>query len=154
MAKKYPRQANAVFSIALLALTIPCAAAEPSGCEGFKWPIAREQAALAAAPDKPVEKDGAITVGKAVRAKLAPADKIQLPHAPGRDVVAGTFATVLNLSGPPAAGVYTVSLSGGAWIDVFQDNLALKPMAHSGAKDCPNIRKTLKFQLAPLNTVI
>ncbi len=60
----------------------------------------------------------------------------------------------MTLPKPPAAGVYTVSLSGGAWIDVFQDNIALKPSDHSGVKGCQNIRKTLKFQFTPLDTVI
>jgi len=54
----------------------------------------------------------------------------------------------------PNAGVYTVSLSAAAWIDVIQDGAILKPLAFSGAQDCPHIRKTLKYQLAPQGAVI
>ena len=46
------------------------------------------------------------------------------------------------------AGLYTVSLSGGAWVDVVQDGHALKPVAFSGATDCDGIRKTMKYQLS------
>ncbi len=46
------------------------------------------------------------------------------------------------------AGLYTVSLSSGAWVDVIQDGHALKPVAFSGATDCDGIRKTMKYQLS------
>ena len=83
----------------------------------------------------------------------APVEKIHFAQAPERAPAPASYAAVLTLASP-AAGVYTVSLSAGAWIDVFQDGAALHPLAFSGARDCQNIRKTLKFQLAAQKTVI
>jgi hypothetical protein len=37
---------------------------------------------------------------------------------------------------------------------VIQDGVALKPFAFRGARECPHLRKSLKFQLAPQETVI
>jgi hypothetical protein len=154
MTKAFAPVSKIVASLALLAVTaLPAAADEPSGCENFKWPIARQQAALAA-PGANLENGGVLTIGTAARVKLSPVDKVVFAHPPGRDGIASTYAAVLNLPAPSTAGVYTVSLSGGAWIDVFQDNIVLKPSEHSGVKDCQNIRKTLKFRLTPLTTVI
>ena len=48
----------------------------------------------------------------------------------------------------PGAGIYTISLSAGAWVDVIQDGHFLKPKAFSGATDCEGIRKTMKYELA------
>ena len=48
----------------------------------------------------------------------------------------------------PKAGIYTVSLSAGAWIDVVQDGHVLKPKAFSGATDCDGIRKTMKYEIS------
>ena len=138
----------------LLALApAPALAEEPSGCENFKWPIAKPQAALAA-PGANLENGGALTIGTAARVKLRAGRQGCLRPSAGQGLPSTNIAAVLDLPKPSAAGVYTISLSGGAWIDVFQDNLALKPTDHSGVKDCPNIRKTLKFQLTPLTTVI
>ena len=47
----------------------------------------------------------------------------------------------------PKAGIYTVSLSAGGWIDLVQDGHSLKPKAFSGATDCDGIRKTMKYEL-------
>ena len=40
-----------------------------------------------------------------------------------------------------------MSLSEGAWIDIIQDGHELKPLAFTGATDCANIRKSVKFEL-------
>ncbi len=150
MARTFLLPLTVVF--ALLA-TVPIADAEGVGCASFKWPILRQQSALAA-PNKPaIASDGALAVGAAGIVHLAPVDKMSFPKPPQRAPAPGTFAAVLNLQ-VAAAGVYTINLSDGAWIDVVQDGVELKPLAFSGAKDCPNIHKSLKFQFAARNTLI
>ncbi len=134
--------------IGLLALlAIPARAEEPSGCDKFKWPIAREQSALASPDKQLVEDGGAVAPGKAVIVHLAPVGKVHFAQEPQRAPAPDTAAAVLKLAAPQA-GVYTISLSAGAWIDVIQDGAAQKPLAFSGARDCPNIHKSLKFQLS------
>ncbi len=138
--------------IALLAgLTAPALAAdEPSGCDKFKWPIDRERAALTA-PDRARLASGsevaAIPSSGITLALLSPAEA-KLPMAPERTPKEGTLAGFASFKNPPKAGLYTISLSAGAWVDVVQDGHSLKPKAFSGATDCGGIRKTMKYELS------
>ncbi len=76
----------------------------------------------------------------------APTDA-KLPTPPERAPKDGTFAGFTSVKSLKA-GIYTVSLSTGAWIDLVQDGHNLKPKAFSGATDCDGIRKTVKFELS------
>ena len=59
-----------------------------------------------------------------------------------------SYAGAVKLDAPAAAGTFKVSLSGAGWIDVVQDGRFLKPVAFSGAPDCPGLRRSVKFPLA------
>jgi hypothetical protein len=105
------------------------AADEPSGCDKFKWNIDHERAVLTA-PD---------------RIKLASGAELAAP--PERAPKEGTFAGFIGFKSAKA-GIYTVSMPTGAWIDLVQDGHSLKPKAFSGATDCDGIRKTVKFDIS------
>ena len=126
------------------------AAEEPSGCDKFKWPIDHERAVLTA-PDRVTLMSGgelaAMPSTGITLALVAPGDA-KLPSPPERAPKDGTMAGFANFKGAPKAGIYTISLSAGAWIDVVQDGHFLKPKAFSGATDCDGIRKTMKYELA------
>jgi hypothetical protein len=134
----------------LLASAVPALAAdEPSGCDKFKWPIARERAALTA-PDRAQLASGseqAALPATAITLKLVAAADAGLPTPPERPPKEGGFSGFTRIKGA-TAGLYTISLSDGAWIDVAQDGRFLKPMAFSGATGCDGIRKTMKYELA------
>jgi len=141
--------------IALIALvlfgTAPAfAAEEPSGCDKFKWPIDHERAALTA-PDRAKlasgSKQAALPATGISLALVAPADA-KLPTPPERAPKEGTFAGFTSFKTAPKPGLYTISLSAGAWVDVVQDGHFLKPKAFSGATDCDGIRKTMKYELS------
>lgn len=141
-------RARAVAAFALCAAA-PAFAAEPSGCDQFKWPIERERAAITA-PDRPSLRSGAeiSTPGPAAMTlSLRPPAEAQLPSPPERAPKEGTFAGFARFRTVPKAGVYIVSLSAAAWIDVVQDGHILKPVAFSGASDCDGVRKTMKYEL-------
>jgi hypothetical protein len=125
------------------------AAEEPSGCDKFKWDIAPARAALTA-PDRAKLGSGSeLTAMPSTGLTLAlvtPADA-KLPQPPERAPKEGTFAGFARFKAVPKAGVYTISLSEGAWVDVVQDGHALKPKGFSGATDCEGIRKTMKYEL-------
>ncbi len=144
---------GATLAVALTASIAPARAEEPIGCDKFKWPIAREQAALATADRNSIAQDGVLASGTAALVHLAPIENIHFAQSPQRAPAPGAYGVVLKLPAP-AAGVYTVSLSAGAWIDVIQNGATVKPLAFSGAQDCPHIHKTLKYQLAPQEAVI
>jgi hypothetical protein len=125
------------------------AAEEPSGCDKFKWGIEHERAALTA-PDRIKLASGgelaALPSTGMTLALQAPADA-KLPTPPERAPKEGTFAGFANFKSAPKAGIYTISLSAGGWVDVVQDGHFLKPKAFSGATDCDGIRKTMKYEL-------
>jgi len=133
----------------MLGATSALAAEEPSGCDKFKWPIERERAALTA-PDRARLASGseqaalpptAITLGL-----VAPAEA-KRPTPPERAPKDGSFAGFTGIKAPKA-GLYTISLSAGAWVDVVEGGHVLKPVAFSGATDCDGIRKTMKYELS------
>jgi hypothetical protein len=126
------------------------AAEEPSGCDKFKWPIDRGRAALTA-PDRPKLVSGAqiaATAPSAMTLALRSPGDAALPSPPERAPKEGTFAGFARFDKPPRAGIYTISLSSGAWVDVVQDGHILKPKAFSGATDCDGIRKTMKYEIS------
>jgi hypothetical protein len=142
---------RAALLVALLLVEAPAyAAEEPSGCDRFKWGIARERAALTA-PDRIRLASGdeldALPSTAITLALRAPADA-KLPSPPERAPREGTFAGFANFKNGPKAGLYSVSLSAGGWVDLLQDGHFLKPKAFSGATDCDGIRKTMKYEFS------
>jgi hypothetical protein len=134
----------------LLGTASAFAAEEPSGCDKFKWPIERERAALTA-PDRvklPSGGELAAVPATGVTLSLVTPAEAKLPTPPERAPREGTFAGFANFKSAPKAGLYTISLSAGAWIDVIQDGHALKPKGFSGATDCDGIRKTMKYEIS------
>ena len=136
-------------ALALLGAAPAWAAEEPSGCDKFKWPIERERAALTA-PDRTKLASGAEIAALPSQAVIltlrSPADA-KLPTPPERAPKEGTFAGFAGFKAPKA-GLYTISLSAGGWVDVVQDGHLLKPKAFSGATDCDGIRKTMKYEIS------
>ena len=142
---------NALLATCLWLIAAPALSAEePSGCDKFKWPIERERAALTAPDRVKLSSGGELATPPATGITLAlvpPADA-KLPTPPERAPKEGTFAAYMNFKNAPKAGLYTISLSAGAWIDIVQDGHDLKPKGFSGATDCDGIRKTMKFELS------
>jgi hypothetical protein len=136
--------------VLVLAAAPAWAAEEPSGCDKFKWPIDRERAALTA-PDRAKLASGAeltaLPTAGFTLALVAPLEA-KLPSPPERAPKDGTFAGFASVKAAPKAGIYTISLSSGAWVDVVQDGHFLKPAGFSGATDCDGIRKTMKYELS------
>ena len=143
-------RAPLLIALVLLGTSAALAAEEPSGCDKFKWNIDRERAALTA-PDRIKLASGgdlAALPSTGMTLALRAPREAQLPSPPERAPKDGTFAGFANIKGAPKAGLYTVSLSAGGWVDLVQDGHFLKPKAFSGATDCDGIRKTMKYELS------
>jgi len=124
-------------------------AAEPSGCDKFKWPMVHEQAALSAPPSTKLEAGGALALDAAAQLRLAPFAEAKLDMPPERAPKASpSYAGALKLDAPATAGTFKISMSQEGWIDVIQDGRFVKPVAFSGATDCAGLRKSVKFPLA------
>ena len=137
-------------AVSLLAAAPAWAAEEPSGCDKFKWNIDHERAALTA-PDRIKLSSGsdmAALPSTGMTLALTTPPDAKLPTPPERAPKDGTFAGFARLTATPKAGIYTISLSSGAWVDVVQDGHLLKPKAFSGATDCDGIRKTMKYEVS------
>lgn len=142
------RPATTAFLVTVAASSA-AVAAEPSGCDKFKWDIARERAALTAADREKLVSGAEMAVIPAtgIVLELRPTADAKLAMPPERAPRDGSFAGLTRIAGAPKAGVYTISLSAAAWIDVVQDGKILKPAGFSGATDCDGIRKTMKYEL-------
>jgi hypothetical protein len=132
----------------LLAAAIGGARADDaSGCEKFKWSIARERAWFAASP-KAVAAGADISAGDggyAVSLVAGGAAGFAVP--PERAPKAGTFGGVVKTS-IDKAGLYQITLSDEAWIDVVQNGASVKSAGFSGQRACPGVRKSVRFNLA------
>lgn len=125
------------------------AAAEPGGedCGKAAWPLASARTRLAA-PVRTVEVGGRLSLPLegAVTLDLSDRASAALPFPPtrqGRESRAG-FA---RIAVPPPGGDYQITVSDGAWLDVFADGRPLAPLAFTGVHACPGVRKSLRFRL-------
>jgi hypothetical protein len=142
--------AAVLIALTLLGTAPAWAAEEPSGCDKFKWNIDRERAALTAPDRVKLGSGGELAAPPSTGMTLAlhPPAEAKLPTPPERAPKEGTFAGFANFKNAPKAGLYTISLSAGGWVDVTQDGHFLKPKGFSGATDCDGIRKTMKYELS------
>ncbi|MDB5629235.1 MAG: hypothetical protein JWQ51_1575 [Tardiphaga sp.] len=135
-------------ALMLLVAATAVRAAEPSGCDKFKWPIEGERAALTTSERPLLKSGGELSIpGRAVTVALLPSPEARLPTPAERNFPPDTFAGYVTVAAPKTPGLYAVSLSEALWIDVVQDGKRLKPVAFSGATDCAGLRKTMRFEL-------
>jgi hypothetical protein len=119
-----------------LALAAPAFA----DCDHFKWSVAKEREAFAAA--KPLAGEAA--VGEGYEVALTP--DLAPPVKPESEPKPGTSAAVLDVP-KLDAGAYQITLSEPAWIDVAQDGKLVKASDFAMEKDCPGVHKSVRFQL-------
>ncbi|QAY94748.1 hypothetical protein CWB41_02480 [Methylovirgula ligni] len=133
-------------AVLIATLAVVPAMAEPTGCDHFKWPLDHEKALLS----KPiaVASGGAATLATGETLTLDPEATAKLPQAPSRPPkFPGSYAGFVTLAAPASAGIYRVTLTRGAWIDVVQDGHLLKTVDHTGATGCAGLAKSVKFDL-------
>ena len=136
-------------ALAVLCWTAPAEGAlaqDASGCSRFRWSIDRERSAFGT-PGLQVVEGGKPLPGIMDPAivKLKPVADVAFERPPGRKPASGTFAAVLK--SPPIAvgGAYQVTLSDDAWVDVIQNGREVRSFAVSAERDCPNVRKSVRF---------
>ena len=135
------------------------AAETTGGCAILAWPLEVERGWLGAGnleslqsgavQPAPPQKAFAVELGHAAAVAL-PTPPTGKPHGEAKDTYAG-FVALADVAEP---GLYQVTLSGPGWIDVIQGGLALAAQAHTSSADCPNVRKSVRFQLAKGRTLL
>ena len=135
-------------AIALLALLGPVKAAD-DGCEKFAWSLARERAAFAAA-------DKAIAAGETLAAlpagalviRLQPAAQASFAMPPERKPRTEQWhGGMVRLPALPKPGIYQITLSDDAWVDVIQNGRYARSVGSTGRGDCPGVRKSVRLDL-------
>jgi hypothetical protein len=122
------------------------------GCESFKWPLDKERAAF---DDAALEKVASGAARGALKEQafalaLVPVADVAYTLPPAKkkkDAAGASYGGMLAFAPPEKAGVYQVTLSGEGWIDLVQNGAALDSADHSGAKNCPGLRKSVRFNV-------
>ncbi len=123
------------------------------GCAAYDVDVTQELGLLAG-PAAPAAASGAgqpapvLAVGKSYSVELRPERDVALiTGSRPKASEAGAYAALLTLS-VPADGIWRVSVSRHAWIDVLDAaGSALQASAHQGRQGCAELRKFVEFPL-------
>jgi hypothetical protein len=129
----------------VLALLLSGGAAR-ADCDHFKWSLTKEKTWFAQAAEP-------------AGAEIAPAEKafelgLKQGDAAGfvlplkKPMATGEYGGVLRIAAIPKAGLYQVTLSREAWVDVIQNQARARTRNVSRQSDCPTFAKSVRFELA------
>ena len=136
-------------ALVLAAAATPAPAQDASGCAKFKWSVDRERSAFGTPGLRTIEQGKPLPgIMDPAIVPLQPVGEVKFEHPPSRKPKDGTFGAVLKTPPIAVAGPYQITTSDEVWIDVIQDGRALKSTAFTGERDCPNGRKSVRFDLA------
>ena len=110
------------------------------GCDKFAWSIARDRSFISAPGQTSVAAAGETLLEFPVRAvlvRLGPSGEGRFVLAPERPPAPGTFGGAVHLPPITKAGIYQVTLSHDAWLDVVQEGRHARAVGSSGRRDCP-----------------
>jgi hypothetical protein len=128
------------------------AAPARADCDHFKWPLVQEKTWFAQTPE-PVEAGGRIAGATgAYEAALKPETAAGYV-VPPKTLTSGDYGAILRAD-IPKAGLYQVTLSREAWVDVIQNGARARTRNVSRQRDCPSFKKSVRFQLAAGPAVI
>ena len=137
-----------IAAVALAALLAPANAED--GCANFAWALAREQALFASA-DKPAVKAGETLAGvpkTAFTLHLQPGKQAAFAMPPERKPKTERwFGGAIRFPALDKPGIYQVTWSEEAWLDVVQDGRYARSVGSTGRSDCPGLRKSVRLEL-------
>jgi hypothetical protein len=136
-------------AIALLALVTSANAAD-DGCEKFAWSLARERAAFAAADKASVTSGETLSVlpAGALVIRLQPGAQASFEMPPERKPRTEQWhGGMVRLPALAKPGIYQITLSDDAWIDVIQNGRYARSVGSTGRSDCPGVRKSVRLDL-------
>jgi hypothetical protein len=138
------------------ALAVPALAADDP-CDKFAWPLSRERQQFAAVEKMAAKAgDGLPSLPRtALVLHLLPAGDVRFIMPPERTPKAQHwFGGTLSLPAPARPGVFQVTLSHEAWIDLVQDGRYAHSVGSTGRSDCTGVRKSVRFDLAAAPSVL
>ena len=136
-------------AVALIALLGPARAAD-DGCEKFAWSLARDRAAFAATGKTVIaagETLAALPAGALV-IRLQQGAQASFEMPPERKPrTAQWHGGMVRLPALAKSGIYQITLSDDAWIDVIQNGRYARSVGSTGRSDCPGVRKSVRLDL-------
>ena len=125
-------------------------ATDGAPCQQFAWSVNREMA-LFGAPAQETVQTGAELSGpdRGFSLALQAQDKVHFVEKPERKPRSEVPKAGIVSFTVPKPGVYQVTLSADAWIDLIQDGRSLRSLGSTGKRDCPEVRKSVRFDLHP-----
>lgn len=128
----------------------PLRAASDDACSGFAWPVEREIKLFRDSGIEPVMSGAMLRAlpPTGVAIELQPQVTVDYAVEPGREAKSNdSFGGMLTIANVEQAGAYQVTASDEAWIDAIQNGKALPSTAHTGKEGCPDVRKSMRFEL-------
>ena len=89
---------------------------------------------------------GARTLRLRARRHVMSVQEVKFPSPPEKPATRG-WGGFLLFPSPEKPGLYQITLSDNAWIDVIQADARVPAQAHSGRPDCAAMRKSVRFEL-------
>jgi hypothetical protein len=137
-----------------MAGAIASASVAHADCSGFKWPLDTELAWLAAGGDVALKSGGELSPvpAKAIALALKPSNTVTMPVTAGikeQAIGADTFSGWFTIPAGVKPGLYQISISARAWIDVVQGGALVPSKGFSGRQECQAISKSVRFDLGP-----
>lgn len=124
------------------------ATAARADCDHFRWSLAREKAWFAASPE-PIEAGASVASdGRAFEVALKPGEAAVYALPLKQAAKAGEFGGVVRVAAIAKAGLYQVTVSREAWVDVIQNDARAKTRNVSRQRDCAAFAKSVRFELA------
>jgi hypothetical protein len=140
---------GSLLGLILIALLTPASAAD-DGCEKFAWSLARERAWLAASDKMSVPSGATLSAfpKAAIAINLQPAEQVVFELPPERKPrIEKWFGGAIRFPAVERPGIYQLTLSDDAWIDIVQDGRYARSVGSTGRSDCPGLRKSLRLEL-------
>lgn len=138
----------AIGTLAFFALLSPALAED--GCGKFAWPLTRERTLLASANKAAVKAGDTLPAlppaAFALQLQLGAEAKFTMPPE-RKPKVEKWFGGVVHFPVLPKAGVYQVTLTDEAWVDIVQDGRYARSVGSTGRSDCPGLRKSVRLEL-------
>jgi hypothetical protein len=148
----------ALSTVALVALLLPAEGSEKGdGCDKFAWSVARELAWFSARDKVSVTSGETLATrpSAAFVMRLKPAGHASFVLPPERIPRSdGWFGGTVSFPAVEWAGIYQVTLSDEAWVDVIQDGRFVRSVGSSRRRDCPSVQKSVRLELAATSFVL
>lgn len=145
----------ALAALLLIVLAAPARADENPACGEFKWPLAIERSWFEAGTLQDLQSGAGLDklAEAAFTVILKPSTEVSFTLEPeGKPKPDKPLGAILSFGAVATPGLYQITLSDEAWIDVIQDGAYRPSLEFSGVHGCPGLRKSVRFELkqAPL----